>query len=242
MEYAELLAKFFELFWNKVCAWFWKYFTGQPVIWKDNLVCFIPVVCTEPLHPFVIWELAMILYITKIMLVINCKDVSSYRTHYFPGIVHDFILPFWLYCLKVKVCEAIFIASSMSAFILTQYMESHASSLPSLCPCDLGVAVKLLFLAVRLVVLPFYLSWQFHVWLQSHVWMISTVAVPSVPQLLSVAICRVLVLPGYLSAHHIMLLSLFLLLPCSLVGMCTILLCWSWDTCLLFPHLSLFHG
>ena len=65
-----------------------KLSTGQPMLWKDNLVCFIGLPLLNPSTCF----MTVVLYNTKIMLVINAKDVSSYRFHCLPGISCDTVL------------------------------------------------------------------------------------------------------------------------------------------------------
>ena len=76
---------------------------------------------------------------------------------------HCFVLrPCWL---QIKVWGVVFIVSSMSAFMLTQYLDSHASSLvfpiPTWfrCSCfsvlscnDAGTIILLLFMAIPLVI------------------------------------------------------------------------------------------
>ena len=97
-----LLKKFLNFFWDEACACIWKYLPGQSILWKDNLASFYYLFCAEPLHLFYDREFAVVTYSAKIMLIINCKDVSFDR---FPQpswylTWHYFV--FGSYCLKIK--------------------------------------------------------------------------------------------------------------------------------------------
>ena len=67
MMYAESLVEVFELLWYEVVP-----------MSETNFLCSLHSICTESLHLFYDGEFAVVIYNTKIMLVINCKDVSPY--------------------------------------------------------------------------------------------------------------------------------------------------------------------
>ena len=69
-------------------------------------ISFFYIICTESFHLFHDWQFAMVIYNTKIMLVINCKDVRSYR---FPWPPSNFVLHYLVlgsYSLVIKICWA----------------------------------------------------------------------------------------------------------------------------------------
>ena len=104
---AQYLADVFELFWNKVCSCIWNHLAGQPIFWKDNLACFIRLYILSP-STFCDCKFTVVICNTKIMLVINCKDVNSDRLPwplwYF--VWHYFVL--WSCCLTIKTCGPAF--------------------------------------------------------------------------------------------------------------------------------------
>ena len=75
------------------------------------------------------WELAVVIYYTKIMLIITSKDISAYRFPQPPCFFMWHYLIFCLCCFKVQAGGAIFTIPSVSALMLIQYIDSHASSL-----------------------------------------------------------------------------------------------------------------
>ena len=88
--------------------------------------------CAELLHMFHDQELAVVIYKTKIILLINCKDISSDRFPWPPWyfVCHYLILGS---CgMVIKTCGAVLIITfitSISVFKLIQYINSHASML-----------------------------------------------------------------------------------------------------------------
>ena len=70
----------FQTLWNKFVLAFETILLGSlPIFSKDNLACFHYVICTEPFPLLYDQEFAVVIYNTKIMLVIYGNDVSSYR-------------------------------------------------------------------------------------------------------------------------------------------------------------------
>ena len=86
-------------------------------------------ICAEPLHLLYDKEFAVVIYNTKIMPVINGKDVSSNRDpwHTWYLVRHCHIC--WSCCLKIQTSGAFSVIFPMSALMLNQYMNSYASSL-----------------------------------------------------------------------------------------------------------------
>ena len=161
------------------------------------------------------------------MLLIFCKDLRSCRFPQPPRCFMQHCFVFGHVARKSRHVGQFFITSSMLAFILTQYVDSHASSLvftiSMLFRCSYFITLSC---AVVLVLLSFNLPWQFYLWLQFNLWMTGMAAVPSLLQLLSMATYRVPVLPGCLGSHYLLLQFLFLLLPCNLVCPYMTLLHW----------------
>ena len=154
----------------------------------------------------------MVDYNTKIMLVINGKDVSIYR---FPWPAWYFMwqwLIFRLCRLKIQAYGAIFISASMSAFMLIWYMDSKASRLVySILMWFRGSCFSTLSWStagiINLLPIIALLSW-----LQSHLWLTSMAAGIFVLKLWLMVSHVVWVLSACLYAHHLALLFLFLLL------------------------------
>ena len=77
-------------------------------------------------------EFAVVMYNAKIMLATNFKYVTFYRFQWPPGILCDIVLSFVHVAWKPWHAVQFLIVSSMLAFILTTYMDSHANS-PVFC-------------------------------------------------------------------------------------------------------------
>ena len=98
---AGMFAEFLKCIWNKVLP-------GHSIFWKDNLACFYEVICVEPLHLFHNWEFTVVNYNTKIMLDINCKDISSDRFQWPSWYFMWHYLVFGSCGLTIKTCGTAF--------------------------------------------------------------------------------------------------------------------------------------
>ena len=116
------------------------------------------VISTEPFHLLYNHEFAVVIYSTKIMLAISCKDVNSYIFPQLPLVFHAMHFIYWSCCLEIKACRAVLVVSLMLAFM---YMDSCASKqiwfmsmwLRCSCSSDLscgatGIIIVLPFIAI----------------------------------------------------------------------------------------------
>ena len=103
-----LLGSPYFLFWNEVCAHVWNYFTQQPIFWEKILHVFFRLSILNPSTCFTIGELAVLIYNIKMMLVINCKHLSSYRFPWFPWYFMWYCFFLWSWFQETKSCGLIF--------------------------------------------------------------------------------------------------------------------------------------
>ena len=121
----------------------------------------------------------MVIYNMNIMFVMNCKNVNSYRLS-----MASLVFYATLFYLLVMLPKNQGMWDRFLLFLLCQHsywpnIWSHVlAAFSALYPCDLGVAVFPLCLAV-LQVLFFCLSLHLHLWFWSHPRMASMVAFPS---------------------------------------------------------------
>ena len=129
--------------------------------------------------PFHDGKLTMVVYSTKIMLVINCKDVISVKFLWLSWC--DIILSCGSYCLKVK--------TRVAAFACLFYVGIHVDPIyvltcehSFLCLYEYCVFVLVPYLVVMKVQLLFLFWWSSCLWLPSHPWMTNMAAVSLVLQ------------------------------------------------------------
>ena len=127
---------------------------------KNNLACLYQVTCTEPLYSHYNCEHAVLIYNAKIVLVINGKDVSSYRFPLPPWHFMWYCFVLQLNCLEIRISGAI--------FNCVFYVSVHADPVDGLAcqqPCLFTANVIHVQLVLHLALewcwhyYSFYLSW-----------------------------------------------------------------------------------
>ena len=106
--YIESLAEVFKLLWNKKLCTYQKLFHWAAQTVDKDFAWFYKVIFAKPLNCLYDQKFSVVIYNTKIMLVTNCEDVSSYR---FPWLSWYFMwhcVIFWSYCLDIKACGVVF--------------------------------------------------------------------------------------------------------------------------------------
>ena len=124
------LQKIFIFLRNEIMTCIGHYFPGWPILWKITLHPNVKLFVNNSL--FDDWDLAVIIYNAKIVLIVQreyvCFNYSPWFAQYF--IINDSLLAVCL--LKIKTCRTIFTVFSTSAFVFIKYIVSHSEE-----PCFL---------------------------------------------------------------------------------------------------------